>query len=325
MKSRTIKLLAIFVLGLVTLVLPGNAQKSGKMYRIGWLGSGSPSQKQIFLTELRDRGWNEGEHFFMEYRSPKRRLEGLPALAGELVRLKPDVIVTLGTPPSMAAAEATKTIPIVCRTADPVWIGLVDSLARPGGNVTGFAQIPGPEMVMKNLELLKEVVPGVSYVSVLTNPDNITHGGKMKSLETASQSLGVQLQPVTARGPDEWDGAFAAMTKENPGALLVLGDSMFIQERARIAKLAVENRLASMYFFGIHPEAGGLMSYSWDMKELYRKLAQTVAKILSGANPADLPVERPTRFTLVFNMRTAKALDLNISPSLLLQANRVIQ
>ena len=325
MITRTIKLLGIFVLGLVTVASPGDAQKSGKMYRIGWLGTGSPSQKQIFLTELRDRGWNEGEHFVMEYRSPKRRLEGLPALAGELVRLRPDVIVTLGTPPSMAAAEVTKTIPIVCRTADPVWIGLVDSLARPGGNVTGFAQIPGPEMVMKNLELLREVVPGVSQVSVLTNPDNITHGGKMKFLETASQSLGVQLQPVTARGPDELDGAFAAMIKANPGALLVLGDSMFIQERARIARLAVENRLASMYFFGIHPEAGGLMSYSPDMEEVFRKLAQTVAKILSGAKPADLPVERPTRFTLVINMGTAKALHLKISPSLLLQANKVIQ
>ena len=249
MISRTIKLLAIFALGLVTISPPGYAQKGEKMYRVGWLGTGSPSQKQIFLAELRDRGWNEGEHFVMEYRSPKGRLEELPALAEELVRLKPDVIVTLGTPPSMAASEATKTIPIVCRTADPVWIGLVESLARPGGNVTGFAQIPGPDMVMKNLELLREVVPGVSQVSVLVNPDNITHEGKMKFLETASQSLGVQLQPVSARGPDELDEAFAAMTKANPGVLLVLGDSMFIQERARIANLAVENRLASMYFF----------------------------------------------------------------------------
>jgi putative ABC transport system substrate-binding protein len=225
----------------------------------------------------------------------------------------------------MAASKATKTIPIVCRTADPVWVGLVKSLARPGGNVTGFAQIPGPDMVMKNLELLREVAPGVSQVSVLVNPDNITHEGKMKFLETASQSLGVQLQPVTARGPDELDEAFAAMTKANPGVLLVLGDSMFIQERTRIAKLAVENRLASMYFFGIHPEAGGLMSYSWDMEELYRKLAHAVAKILAGAKPADIPVERPTRFNLVINLKTAKALDLTISPSLLMQANKVIK
>jgi putative ABC transport system substrate-binding protein len=325
MKLITIRLLVIFVFGFVTVIPSGYTQEVGKMYRVGWFGTGSPSQKQIFLAELRDRGWNEGEHFVMEYRSPKGRLEELPALAEELVQLKPDVIVTLGTPPSMAASEATKTIPIVCRTADPVWIGLVDSLARPGGNVTGFAQIPGPEMVMKNLELLREVVPGVSHVSVLVNPDNITHEGKMKFLETASLSLGVQLQPVTARGPDELDAAFAAMTKANPGVLLVLGDTMFIQERARIANLAVENRLASMYFFGIHPEAGGFMSYSWDMEELYRKLAHAVAKILAGANPADIPVERPTRFNLVINMRTAKALDLKISPSLLMQANKVIK
>jgi putative ABC transport system substrate-binding protein len=169
----------------------------------------------------------------MEQRSPKGRLEGLPALAEELVRLKVDVIVTVVTPASLAASKATQTIPIVSSTADPVWVGLVCSLARPGGNVTGYAGIPGPEMVMKHLELLREVVPGVSHVSVLWNPDNITHGGKMKYLETAFQSLGVQMQSVTARGPDELDAAFAAMPKPNPGALLVLGDLMFISRNRK--------------------------------------------------------------------------------------------
>jgi putative ABC transport system substrate-binding protein len=325
MKLRTIRLLVIFVIGLVAVSMSADAQEGGKMYRVGWLGTSSPVQKQIFLAELRGRGWIEGEQFVMEYRSPKGRLEQLPALANELVRLKVDVIFTMGTPASLAASEVTKTIPIVSLTADPVWIGLVDSLARPGGNVTGISAIPGPELVMKHLEFLREVVPDVSYVCVLSNPDNITHGGKMKYLETAAQSLGVQLQPVTARSPDELEEAFAAMTKANPGALLVFGDGMFIQERARIAKLAVDNRLASMYFFGVHSEAGGLMSYAANMEEVLRQLAHAVDKILKGANPADLPVERAMRYDLIINLNTAKALGLTISPSLLLQANKVIK
>jgi len=327
MKFRSVRILVVFVLGLATVSISADAQDEGKVYRIGWLGIGTSSsaQIQIFLTGLRDRGWIEGEHFVMEHRSPKGRLKGLPALAEELVRLKVDVLVTRGTPASLAAGEVTKTIPIVSQSADPVWIGLVDSLARPGRNVTGISTIPGPELVMKHLEFLREVVPGVSHVCVLFNPDNITHGGKMKYLEIASQSLGVELQPVSARGPDELDGAFAAMTKENPGALLVLGDIMFIQERTRIAKLAVENRLASMYFFGVHSEAGGLMSYAANSEEVMRQMARVVDKVLKGANPANLPIERPMRFDLVINLNTAKALGLTISPSLLLQANKVIK
>jgi putative ABC transport system substrate-binding protein len=325
MKLRTIRLLVIFVLGLFAVPISADAQDAGKVYRIGWIGAGTPAQKQIFLVELHDRGWVEGERFVMEFRSPRGQIERLPALAEELVRLKADVIVTLGTSATLTTNEVTKTIPIVSLTADPVWSGLADSLARPGGNVTGITLIAGPEMVMKHLELLREVVPGVSHVAVLWNPDNATHEGKLSYLKTASQSLGIQLYPVTARSADELDGAFAAMTQANVGALLVAGDGMFIQQRARIAKLAVESRLATMYFFSIHPEAGGLMSYAANFEEVFRQLARYVDKILKGANPATLPVERPMRFELVINLKTARALGLTIPPSLLLRTDKIIQ
>jgi putative ABC transport system substrate-binding protein len=310
--------------------LAAQAQQAAKIPRIGALG-GTPTPhplREAFLQGLRDLGYVEGRTVVIEYRYDEEKLERLPALADELVALKVDVIVTGSTPTAVAAKQATKTIPIVfAAVADPVADGLVTSLARPGGNVTGSSTL-SPELVGKRLEHLKQVVPGVSRVAVLWQPGAVpesTEKDLLKAAEAAARALGVHLQFVEARGPADFDRAFSDMTRARAGALNVWGSSMFFLERSRLVDLVAKNRLPAVYGFKEAVHAGGLMSYGPDIAYMFRRLATYVDKILKGAKPADLPVEQPTKFELVINLKTAKALGLTIPPALLGRADEVIQ
>jgi putative ABC transport system substrate-binding protein len=237
-----------------------------------------------------------------------------------------DVIVAPTSTSALAAKQATTTIPIVFATAtDPVASGLVASLARPGGNITGLSLFAGMEIVGKSLQLLKEAVPKVSRVAVLWNPANVSHPLLLKEIEIAARALGLQLQMLEARGPDAFDSTFAAMTRERTGALFVLADPIFLLNRTRLAELAVKHRLPAIYGLREHVEAGGLMAYAPSVADLLRRAATYVDKILKGAKPADLPVEQPTRFELVINLKTAKALGLPIPQSVLMRADKVIE
>jgi len=236
------------------------------------------------------------------------------------------IVAAVGTPAAAAAKNATKTIPIVMMAVgDPVGTGLIASLARPGGNVTGLSYSVGLEIFSKQLELLKETVPKVRRVAVLSNPAHPAHPLQIREVNVAARSLGVQLQLLEARGPSEFDGAFAAMAKERVGALLVLSDAMLNSHRTRLADLAARSRLPAAYGVRESVEAGGLMSYGPSFLDLFRRSAAYVDKILKGAKPADLPVEQPTKFELVINLKTAKALGLPIPPSLLQRADKVIE
>jgi putative tryptophan/tyrosine transport system substrate-binding protein len=242
-----------------------------------------------------------------------------------LVRLKVDVIVASGITPTQAAKQATKAIPIVMvAVSDPVAGGLVTRFARPGGNITGLSLL-APELVGKQLQLLREVVPQVSRVAVLGNPANPGNAAQLRETEVAARALGVQLQPLEARSSSEIDSVFAEMTRKRASALLVLSDLMLNIERKRIADLAAKNRLPTVSGFRINAEAGSLMAYGTDLLDQFRRAATFVDKILKGARPADLPIEQPTKFELVINMKTAKALGLTIPPSLLLRADQLIE
>jgi putative ABC transport system substrate-binding protein len=305
------------------------AQQVGKVRRIGWLGVSSPSDRpslfDAFRQRLRELGWIEGRNIVIDFRYAEGRVDRLPDLAAELVRLKVDVIVSFGTQGVTAAKNATETIPIVMiAVRDPVGTGLIASLARPGGNVTGGSGSAGLEIFAKQLELLKETVPKVGRVAILSNPANAYHELAIRELKIAARPLGLELQLLEARGPNEFDGAFAAMAKERAGALLVLSDVMLNSHRARVADLVARSRLPAMYGVRESVEAGGLMSYGPSFLDLFRRAATYVDKILKGAKPAELPVELPTEFELVINMKTAKALGLTIPQSLLLRADEMI-
>jgi putative ABC transport system substrate-binding protein len=317
-------------LGFIAVPLAAQAQQAGKVHRIGYLTSGTstdaPQRIDVFRQALRELGWVEGKNIVIEYRIAEGRLDRLPDLATELVRLKVDIIVANPTPTAVAVKNATGTIPIVMiGVADPVALGLIASLARPGGNVTGLSWSVGVELWVKQLELLKEIVPKVSRVAVLSNPANPFVVLAIRDVKVAARSLGLQLQLLEVRGPDEFDGAFAAMAKERVGALLVISDTIFSVRRARLAELEAKNQLPSMHGLRSDAEAGGLMAYGPDFPDQFRRAATYVDKILKGANPADLSVEQPTKFELVINMKTAKALGLTIPQSLLLRADEVIQ
>jgi putative ABC transport system substrate-binding protein len=308
-------------------------QQTGTVHRIGYLSLGSANfglatspLLDAFRKGLRDRGWVEGQNIIIEYRFAEGQYERLPGLAEELVRLKVDLIVASPTPPALAAKNATERIPIVGIAFDnPIQHGLVASLARPKTNVTGLSYGVGPEIFGKDLELLRELIPEVRHVAVLSNPASPNHAPMMSNAKIAAASLGLELLFVDARGPDEFDGAFAAMIKERVGALFVFGDPMFSVHRARLADLAVQKRLPSMHTNRLHVEAGGLMCYGPSFSDLWRRAATYVDKIFKGAKPADLPVEQPTKFELVINVKTAKALGLIVPPSLLARADEVIE
>jgi len=319
--------------GAVLLAAPlaAEAQQAAKIARIGWLAvnlAAAPRLEEAFRQGLRDLGYVEGRNVVIEIRDAEGKPERLPALAAELVALKVDVIVAPNTPQALAAKQATRTLPIVFSfVADPVASGLVTSLARPGGNVTGLSSLT-PELVGKRLELLTQAVPGVSRVAVLWQPGfqgERTDKDMLKGADVAARALGVRLQFVEAQGPADIDRAFSDMTRARAGALTVVGNTMFITERRRLVDLAAKNRLPAVYARREYVDAGGLMSYGSNIADLFRRAATYVDKILKGAKPADLPVEQPTKFELVINLRTAKALGLTIPPSLLARADEVIQ
>jgi len=322
----------MLALALVVASLATEAQQPKNVHRIGTLSAlgttpGRNPFVEAFLEGMRALGYVEGQHFVLEYRGAEGQFEGFPDLAAELVRLKVEVIVAQGTPAALAAKHATTTIPIVMvGVGDPVGSGLVASLARPGGNITGLSNL-SPELVRKQLEFLKDVRPTVSRVAVLWNPANPASHLMVRAADVAAQALGVQLHLVEARGrgPDAFDSAFAAMTNAHADALLVLADTIFFEHRRRLAELAAMSHLPTMYQGREHVEAGGLISYAASVPDVWRHGATYVDKILKGAKPADLPVEQPTRFELVINLKTAQALGITMPPSLLLLADEVIR
>jgi ABC-type uncharacterized transport system substrate-binding protein len=330
MMRCTIGFLFTLALSLLVAPLAPEAQPPPPVHRLGAL-SGTTLRRdrnmEAFLEGMRARGYVEGQNLVLEVREAEGQYERFPALAAELVRLPVDVLVVANTPAALAAKHATTTIPIVMVTlADPVGSGLVASLARPGGNITGLT-VMHPDLVGKQLEFLRELLPTVSRVAVLWNPANPAGALMVRATEVAAQALGVQLYLVEARGPDAFDRAFAAMTRADAGALLVLGDPVFVQHRSRLAELAATSRLPTMHNVQCraYVEAGSLLCYGASLLEQWRRAATYVDKILKGAKPADLPVEQPTTFELVINLKTAEALGLTIPPTLLFQATEVIR
>jgi putative tryptophan/tyrosine transport system substrate-binding protein len=330
MKAPSSTLTVILSLAVLAAPLLGDAQPAGKVYRIGYLSAGAGSLNspytEAFRQGLRDLGWVEGQNIVIEYRSAGGEFDRLPALAAELTRLRVDVIVGTPTPGALAAKSATETILIVgVSLTDPVGLGLIPNLARPSGNVTGLSYGVGADIFGKDLELLREAVPKIRRVAVLSNPDGPSQPLTMRNIKAAAGPLGLQLLPVEAREPAEFDAAFAAMGKGSAGALFVVTDPAYIGHRARLVDLAVRNRLPSMFTQKADVEAGGLMSYGPSFQAMYRRAAHYVDKILKGAKPADLPVEQPTKFELVINLKTAKALRLTIPPSLLARADEIVR
>jgi putative ABC transport system substrate-binding protein len=324
---------AVTVVVLVFLAAPLGtpAQQSMRVPRVGFLSSSAPSEptSQLFLGAFRqglgELGYVEGQNIALESRWAEGKYERLPDLAAELVRLKVDVIVATTSPAVQAAKEATTTIPIVMAyIIDPVATGFVVTLARPGGNITGLSMM-APDLVRKQMELLNEVVPKISRVAILWNPVNPAGTPQLRETEVAARALGVRLQPLEARGPQEIDSAFAAMSRAGAGALVVLGDAMLISRRTQIVALTAKRRMPAVYGQREYAEAGGLMAYSANRFDSYRRAAVYVDKILKGTKPADLPIEQPTKFELVVNMKTAKALGLTIPPALLLRADHLIE
>ena len=317
--------------GLISVPLATNAQPTGKVPRIGFLVAASASDTayvrliEAFRQGLRDLGDVEGRNVVIEYRYAGEKSERLPALAAELVRLKVDVIVSHGTPGPLAAKQATSAIPIVMTsTGDPVASGFVSSLARPGGNVTGLSLMV-PELGGKRLQLLKEILPGLSRVAVLWNAATPYASLVVRETEATATTLGVQLQSLVVRGPDDFEGALAAATSGRAGALTVVEDPLTITKRTQIVDFAAKSRLPAIYGVKEFVDAGGLMSYGVHLADLYRRAAAYVDKILRGAKPADLPVQQPTKFEFVINLKTAKALGLTIPQPVLLRADEVVQ
>jgi ABC-type uncharacterized transport system substrate-binding protein len=328
MRLHIVKFVWMLALAILTAPLIAEAQPLSHMPRIGVLSGITREHDRnvkAFLGGMRALGYVEGQNLVMEYRGVAGQYERFPDLAAELVQLKVDVLLVGPTPAALAAKEATTTIPIVMAgVGDPVGSGLVASLAHPGGNVTGVSVLQ-PEVVGKQLEFLKAVLPTVSHVAVLWNPAHPAHPLIVRAADVAAQALGVQLHLVEARGPDAFDSAFAAMTRAHAGALLVLGDPMFRQHRSRLAELAATSRLPTVHNDRAYVEAGGLLFYGASHPDMYRRAATYVDKILKGAKPADLPVEQPTHFELVINLKTVQALGITMPPSLLLLADEVIQ
>jgi putative ABC transport system substrate-binding protein len=313
---------------LLALCFPAPAQQYAKIPRIGRVivpASPNPARHEAFRQGLRELGYIEGKNIVIEYRSAEGKLDRLPALAAELVRLKVDVIVTSGPTVTRAAKQVTSTIPIVMTNdPDPVANGFVASLARPGGNITGLATLR-PEISGKRLELLMEVVPKLSRVAVLGTSRMPGNAQALKETELAAGSFGVDLQYLDVLGPKDIETAFRAAGKGRADAILMVSGSVLLSRRIQIADLAVKNRLPAIYYDPQFVEAGGLMTYGVNFTDLDRRAAMYVDKILKGAKPAGLPVEQPTKFELVINLKAAKQIGLSIPPSVLARADRVIR
>ena len=314
---------------LFALCLSAGAQQTVKISRIGVLISGTPAgatpRVRAFQQQLRELGYVEGKNITFEYRSADNKLDRLPALAEELVRLKVDLVITRGTPEALALKKATKTIPIVFYdVTDPVGAGLVESLARPGGNLTGFS---GVEAVLtgKRLELLKETIPKLSRVIVLWNPEDLSSAQQWKASQLPAQELGLQLHSMEVSNAERYEGAFKDIAKARNDALAVIAGSLEDANRKRIAELARINRLPAIYPRPAFVESGGLMSFGRNRDEAVKRVPLMIDKILKGTKPADIPVEQPTKFELVINLKAAKTLGLTIPPVVLMRADKVIK
>jgi len=329
MQLRPIRLVVTLALVILTAPLASDAQPPGKSRRVGILTAvTAPTIEplhELLRQELRERGYVEGQHIVLESRSAEGHYERLPALAAQLVALPVAVLVTWGTPAAVAAKQVTSTVPIIfLAVGDPVGSGIVPSLAQPGGNVTGVSNLTA-ELSAKQLELLKEIVPGLRQIAVLLNPRNPVSALQLHWTERAAQALGVQLQVVKVHDPSEFEAAFLSMTRERAGALTVLADTVFLSQRRQIADLAFKHRLPAMFNLREYAEAGGLIAYGPRLADQWRRAAYYVDRILKGTQPADLPVEQPTKFELVISLKTALALGITMPPSLLLLADEVIQ
>jgi ABC-type uncharacterized transport system substrate-binding protein len=314
---------------LFALCVPARAQQTAKVAKIGLLGArpaGTAAEQRVLVErELRALGYVEGKNIAFEYRYADNKLDRLPALADELVRLKVDVLLTTSTAEALAAKNATKTIPIVfLGTGDPVAAGLVDSFARPGGNITGFTTI-APVLAGKRLELLKETVPKLSRVAVLWNPQIPGVASQLKESQLAALELGLKVHSMEVRSATDFESAFREATKAGSTALAVTGSPFNNSYQKRIAELATKSRLPAIYTRKDYVESGGLMSYGTDLAEAYKRVASMVDKILKGTKPADIPVEQPKKFEFVINLKTAKQIGLTIPPNVLARADRVIK
>jgi putative tryptophan/tyrosine transport system substrate-binding protein len=326
----------LLALGLALGPFRAEAQQAGKVARIGFLSPSSPADArgnpsdlavlfEALRVTLRERGYVEDQNIKIESRWAEGNYDRLPTLAADLVRLKVAVIVTYGTPASQAAKRATDTIPVVMAAIiDPVASGLVTSLARPGGNVTGQSMM-SPDLAEKQLEILKEAIPKISRVAVLHNPANPGNAPQVRHAQDAAQALHLRAQILGAKGPGDLDSAFAAMSRERADGAIVLVDAVLQNNRGRITELAVRHRLPVVYGLSEYTDVGGLMAYGPDRLDMFRHAAIYIDQILKGAKPGNLPVEQPNKFSLVVNLKTAKTLGLTIPQTLLLRADRVIQ
>jgi putative ABC transport system substrate-binding protein len=332
MTRRLIGLLVTLALGLLVAPLASDAQQPKEVPRIGVLAVERPppaGEIDAFQQGLRELGYVEGQHLTIEWRFTEGRDERARDLATELVQLGVAVIVASGNAPVLAAQQATRTIPIVfTRISDPVARGLVASIARPGGNLTGLGEFSGVDMNAKRLELLLQAVPGVTRVAVLRYKSPAfaeLPRSSVEVLQEAARAVGVALQLLPVHHPDDLEGAFAAMTRERAQALLLVPSSLFTAHPTRLLRLVAESRLPAIFYRRLFAEAGALMAYGPNIRDEFRHAAAYVDKILKGAKPADLPVEQPTTFELVINLKTAQALGLTIPPTLLFQADEVIR
>jgi putative tryptophan/tyrosine transport system substrate-binding protein len=323
-------LLFAFVIAFLSSVPLAEAQQQAKLPKIGWLGAGPASvpggASELFSRELRRLGYVNGKNIAIEYRYATNKLDQLPALADELVRLKVDLLVTGGSNGALAAKNATKTIPIIFYNvaSDPVTLGLVDSLARPGGNITGFSTISGV-LIGKRLELLKEIIPRLARVAVLWDPQNSGSAQQWKDSQLPARELGLQLYSMEISSADKFESVFQESARAGSDALTVTQNPLITSRRKQVADLATKSRLPTMYHQRDFVESGGLMSYGTDQIEPYRRAAVFVDKILKGTKPADIPVEQPTKFEFIVNLKAAKQIGLTIPPNVLARADKVIK
>jgi len=330
MRLRTLRLIVTLALGILLAPPAAEAQQAGKIHRIGFLGTtpATPTTQHLwdaFVQGLGEHGYVEGRNLVIERRYSEGKAERFAEFAAEFVRLKVDVIVAPATPAARAANQATSMIPIITvLVGDPVATGLAASLARPGGNVTGLTS-QATDWSAKQLQLLKEVAPGASRLAILWNPVNPAHPPVFKEIEGAARALRLQIQSLEVRSAGDLDTALSEITRDPPAALIVVDDQVTNVNRRRIIDFAARRRIPAIYSFGVYVHDGGLMAYSPSLAALFRRAGYYVDRVLKGAKPADLPIEQPTKFELVINLKTAKALGLTIPQSVLVQAERVIE
>ncbi|MGC2825588.1 MAG: ABC transporter substrate-binding protein [Pseudolabrys sp.] len=313
----------------VVAALPLEASAQSKIPRIGFMGNSTAALEanllDAFREGLRELGYEEGRNIVIEYRWADGKYEQFPMLVAELIAAKVDAIVTAGTPAALAVKRATTTVPLVMvAVGDPIGTGLVPSLARPGGNLTGLSSI-APDLEGKRLQLLREVVPALSHVAMFINSLNPFHVSSMRQARDAAQTMGIKLQLHDIRKSEDLDDAFAAIRKERPDALLILADRVFLHNRQRIVDFTIEQRLPNVNAYKELVEVGGLMSYGPSYEDMHKRAAIYVDKILKGAKPADLPIEQPSKFTFIVNLKAAKALGITVPSQLLGLVDQLIE